>query len=38
MTLQALYGIIPNISGKGDCAEVGIDNKMTKLSDAYIVL
>ena len=22
MTLQALYGIIPNIYGKGDCAEV----------------
>ena len=22
MTLQALYGVIPNINGKGDCAKV----------------
>ena len=24
MTLQALYGVIPNINGKGDCAKVRI--------------
>ena len=24
MTLQALYGVIPNINGKGDCAKVWI--------------
>jgi hypothetical protein len=35
MTLQFLYGIIPNINGKGDCAKVCYHAPEIKDQEAY---